>query len=144
MTTSPNGRKFIEDLEGVRLKAYQDGGGVWTIGYGHILGVKSGDICSFDQADKWLSEDLTKAEAAVNKHVTQPLNQNQYDALVIFTFNVGVEGFETSTLLRLLNHGDTMGAANQFLLWVHIKGVFSPGLLNRRTAERQLFLTAMA
>ena len=74
MTTSPNGRKFIEDLEGVRLKAYQDGGGIWTIGYGHILGVKSGDICSFDQADKWLTEDLSVAEAAVGnpKIVTHP------------------------------------------------------------------------
>ena len=144
MTTSPNGRKFIEDMEGVRLKAYQDGGGVWTIGYGHILGVKSGDICSFDQADQWLTADLAVAETAVGNPniVTHPLTQNQFDALISFTFNLGVGAFEHSTLLRLLNGGDVNGAANQFLLWIHIKGVVNPGLLNRRTAERALFLTA--
>ena len=144
MTTSPNGRKFIEDMEGVRLKAYQDGGGIWTIGYGHILGVKSGDICSFDQADQWLTADLATVEAVLSNPtiVAQALNQSQFDALVSFTFNVGCAAFEHSTLLRLLNGRDTMGAANQFLLWVHIKGVFSPGLLNRRTAERALFMTA--
>lgn len=142
MTTSPTGRQMIEGFEGLETKAYQDQRGIWTLGYGHIAGVKQGDTCTKEQADEWLEEDLASAEKAVNAMVKALLNQNQFDALVSFTYNVGSGSLEHSTLLSLLNQGAIDGAANQFLAWDHINGVVSDGLLRRRTAERALFLQA--
>lgn len=145
MTTSETGLKLIESFEALRLTAYkptpQD---VWTIGYGHTDGVKEGDTCTNEQAEQWLDEDIRVAELAIDTRVTVTLNQNQYDALVSFTFNVGTEAFETSTLLKLLNAGDTMGAGIQFLVWTRQAGKVLQGLLNRRKKEQSLFLTPMA
>jgi lysozyme len=141
MTTSPNGRKLIESFEGLRTSAYlPTPHDVPTIGYGHTDGVKMGDTCTQEQADAFLEEDLRAAELAIECMVAVPLNQNQFDALVSFVFNVGAHAFETSTLLRLLNEGDYAGAANQFLVWRKQNGVTLPGLVARRTKERALFL----
>jgi len=140
MELSARGIAFIKGREGCRLVAYRDQRGVPTIGFGHTLGVKMGDTCSQSEANKWLVEDTEVAQHAVNQLVTVPLNQNQFDALVIFTFNVGSGAFKNSTLLSLLNQGATTGAANQFLAWNHVDGVVSAGLTNRRMAERTLFL----
>lgn len=142
MTTSDKGREFIESFEGLRLTAYLDSVGVPTIGYGHTNEVHLGMTCTPEQADAWLAEDLRVAELAVECSVRVPLNQNQFDALVSFTFNVGSGNFEHSTLLRLLNCGQYISAAAQFPVWDRAGGQVLPGLLKRRLAERDLFLEA--
>jgi lysozyme len=143
MKTSAAGRALIEALEGFRGVAYlptpQD---VPTIGYGHTRGVQMGDTCTPATADYWLSQDLAGAEGAVIAYVTYAqLNQNQFDALVSFTYNVGTSAFGHSTLLELLNEGDLVGAANQFLVWNKQAGNVLEGLTARRMKERELFLT---
>lgn len=141
MTTSSNGRRMVEGFEGLRTTAYQDQAGVWTIAYGHTQGVKKGDTCTQTEADEFLAEDLRTAEAAVNHFVTAAINQNQFDALASFTFNVGAGSLQHSTLLSLLNQGAYQGAANQFLAWDMIAGKASTALLGRRKQERALFMT---
>ena len=127
-------------LKGCGLKSLQGSkGGVQTIGYGHTLGVGAGDNCLESQADQWLRNDILGAEDAVNKLVTVPLNQNQFDALVDFTFNLGITSLKSSTLLKLLNQGAYTGASNQILAWDHVNGVVNPGLTRRRIAEKALF-----
>jgi len=149
------GRRLIQLYEqgpdgGPALKAYLCPAGVWTIGWGHTKGVKEGDTCTPEQADRWLDEDTDWAERAVNDLVEVPLNQNQFDALVSFVFNVGrgsghddphgPSGFMGSTLLRLLNMADYAGAANQFRRWDKSKGRVLNGLVLRRMDEKALFL----
>ena len=142
MTTSSNGRALIESFEGLRLEAYlPTPNDVPTIGYGHTDGVQMGDTCTPEQADAYLAEDLTASELAIECTVSVDLNQNQFDALVSFVFNVGAHNFETSTLLKLLNSGDYDGAAQQFTRWDKQAGEVLPGLLKRRTAEQALFTT---
>ncbi|ECK7391395.1 lysozyme [Salmonella enterica subsp. enterica] len=140
MKTSDNGRAFIRAREGVKLAAYQDGGGVWTIGYGHTRGVKQGQVINHEQADEFLNNDLRQVESCISERVTVALNQNQFDALVSFVFNVGRQAFSDSTLLKKLNEGNYRAAADQFTRWVYDNDQFVQGLYNRRVAERDLFL----
>ncbi|EDV3146869.1 lysozyme [Salmonella enterica] len=140
MKTSDNGRAFIRAREGVKLAAYQDGGGVWTIGYGHTRGVKQGQVINHEQADEFLDSDLRQVESCISERVTVALNQNQFDALVSFVFNVGRQAFSDSTLLKKLNEGNYRAAADQFTRWVYDNDKFVQGLYNRRVAERDLFL----
>lgn len=148
MKTSPKGIALIEQFEGLRLAAYQDGAGIWTIGYGHTglngpaACVRQGDVCTSAQADEWMDSDVGEAERAVNTLVKIPLNQNQFDALVSFTYNLGWASLEGSTLLRLLNAGATQIAAAEFPKWDHVAGKVSEGLLERRMEERALFVEA--
>jgi lysozyme len=136
------GRKLIQSFEELRLTAYPDSRGIPTIGWGHTAGVKLGDSCTAEQADDWFTQDTHEAVMAVLRSVDVPLTQNQFDALVSFTFNVG-EGSEAhSTLVRLLNAHDYDGAAQQFLVWDHVNGVVNAGLARRRAAEQALFLAA--
>ncbi|EBY8534543.1 lysozyme [Salmonella enterica subsp. enterica serovar Telelkebir] len=141
MKTSDNGRAFIRAGEGVKLAAYQDGGGVWTIGYGHTRGVKQGQVINHEQADEFLNNDLRQVESCISERVTVALNQNQFDALVSFVFNVGRQAFSDSTLLKKLNEGKYRAAADQFTRWVYDNDQFVQGLYNRRVAERDLFLS---
>ncbi len=141
MVYSPTGRALTEKCEGLRTQSYQDSVGVWTIGYGHTSGVHAGMVCDQDQADEWLSEDIQGAAYVVNKVVTAPLNQNQFDALVDFVFNLGSGNFQSSTLLRLLNQGDYAGASKEFPKWNHAGGKELAGLTIRRLAEQALFDT---
>lgn len=141
MEISKKGIDLIKEFEGCRLEAYQDAVGVWTIGYGHTHAVKAGDIITGEQADSFLREDAQVAEITVDGAVKVPLNQNQFDALVSFTFNLGVKNFVGSTLLEKLNEGDNQGAADEFLKWHNAGGKMLPGLLRRRAAERELFLS---
>ncbi|EBY1867554.1 lysozyme [Salmonella enterica subsp. enterica] len=141
MKTSDNGRAFIRAREGVKLAAYQDGGGVWTIGYGHTRGVKQGQVINHEQADEFLDSDLRQVESCISERVTAALNQNQFDALVSFVFNVGRQAFSDSTLLKKLNEGNYRAAADQFTRWVYDNDKFVQGLYNRRVAERDLFLS---
>lgn len=147
MKLAPAGRNLIQSFERLALKAYSDQGGVPTIGWGHTgREVELGLVWSVDQCDAAFEHDVGGAEAAVNGQVTQPLNQNQFDACVAFCFNVGVGNWQSSTLLALLNHGQYALAARQFPVWnkVRIAGelTVSQGLIRRRAAEQRLFLAA--
>jgi lysozyme len=142
MELSPAGLKLIEQFEGCRLEAYQDSGGVWTIGYGHTIEVSGGMTCTQDRADQWLQEDSQRAVDCVGENVHIDLTQHQFDALVSFTYNVGCGNFASSTLLKKLNGGDVEGAAEQFERWCKVKGQVVAGLLRRRQAEKAMFLEA--
>jgi lysozyme len=139
MNVSQVGINLIKSFEGCRLSAYQDVGGVWTIGYGHTAGVRSNDVISQEQAESLLKSDIESFANAVNDLVHVPLNQYQFDSLVSFTYNVGIHAFATSTLLQMLNAGDYSGASNQFDLWVHAGQKVIQGLVTRRNAEKTLF-----
>ena len=133
------GWALTKSFEGLELSAYQDRGGVWTIGYGHTgADVRPGMTITEDEANALLAKDLSDAVECVNQHV-KAINQNQFDALVDFTFNLGCEALLSSTLLRRVNDGDIAGAAAQFLRWDHVKGNVVPGLTRRRQAEAELF-----
>jgi len=136
------GFKLLTAFEGCELTAYDDGGGVWTIGYGHTGDdVFPGLTISQTQAEDLLIGDLEKFESYVEDAVEVQINDNQFSALVCFCFNVGpgTEGFGGSTLLKLLNDGDYQGAANQFPVWNKVNGEPWPGLTRRRLAEQALF-----
>ena len=141
MNISDAGIKAIEGYEGCRLTAYLDSVNVATIGVGHTLGVKMGDVITQDQAEEFLRADLEDAEYAVNKYITAVLNQGQFDALTSFTFNLGAGALKGSTLLRMLNAGQYDAAADQFLRWNMAGGQVLAGLTKRRISERMLFLT---
>src|SRR6185312_351003 len=123
MNLSPQGLTLIKNFEGLRLSAYRDVAGVWTIGYGSTRyhdgkPVKPGDkLANPQQAEALLNNTLGQYEDAVGQYVKVSLSQSQFDALVSFTYNVGTGGLEESTLLRKLNEKDYSGAADQFLVW---------------------------
>jgi lysozyme len=139
---SAAGLALIEGFEGCRLEAYADGGGVWTIGYGHTgPEVHEGLTWTQEQATAALLADTKDAQDAVNLAVTAQIGQNRFDALVSFTFNVGIHALDKSTLLRELNAENVMAAAAEFLRWDRdAKGAIEPGLFRRRVAERDLFM----
>ena len=140
MKTSPAGIAFIKKAEGLRLKAYQDVAGVWTIGYGSTGAVREGDEINEVVATELLSTDLRMAEVAVSHAVRQPMEQYEFDALVSFTFNLGAGALRRSTLLTLLNKGDKLGAAAEFARWHRAGGGRVTGLLIRRLREALMFL----
>lgn len=145
MHVSPSGVDLICNFEGLRLKAYDDGVGVWTIGFGTTkypngIRVRKGDTCTLDQAKAYMQNDLKSFEQTVNNTVKVPLNQNQFDALVSLAYNIGSTAFKNSTLVKRLNEGNYNAAANQFNVWVNAGGKRMQGLVNRRAAERTLFL----
>lgn len=134
------GLALIKQFEGLRLIAYQCTANVWTIGYGHTKGVKSGDRITLAQANKYLAEDVKGFEKSINDLVNVPLNDNQFSALVSFVFNVGTRAFYESEMLGLLNKGKYYDAACQFPRWNMASGKVTDGLVNRRDAEKRLFL----
>jgi lysozyme len=137
---SENGLALIQHYEGCRLSAYTDSAGIPTIGYGHTKGVQMGDVCSDTQALEWLAQDVTSAEECVTLCTASVrLTQNEFDALVSFTFNLGCAALRNSTLLRKLNAGDRNGAAVEFGRWNHAGGKVVDGLTMRRHAEADLF-----
>ena len=140
MKTSDVGIELIKKYEGCVLKAYKCPSGVWTIGYGHTNGVKSGMQITKTQALDYLKQDLSTFENVVTNYVKVPLNQNQFDALVSFSFNCGTGALKTSTLLQKLNSSDYNGAANEFLKWNKSNGKVLNGLVRRRQEEKELFL----
>lgn len=139
MNYSKDGLSLTEGFEGVRLTSYQDQVGVWTIGYGHTKGVADGMTCDQAQAEQWLLDDVAEAEAAVNHLVHIALSQEEFDALVDFTFNLGIGNFASSTLLKKLNDRDIQGAIDEFVKWDRAGGIEVAGLLRRRQAEAALF-----
>jgi len=140
---SDSGFALTKRFEGLRLIAYQDQVGVWTIGYGHTgREVHGGLVITEAQADVLLHSDVAGAVACVNRAVTAEISQCQFDALVDFVFNLGCGRLLGSTLLRHVNEGEFNLAAPQFLLWDHAGGVVVQGLLLRRQAETVLFQSA--
>lgn len=137
---SDKGLDLICSFEGLRLDAYQDSGGVWTIGYGHTgSDVQPGQHISESRARELLRQDVATAEKAVRNLVKVPLTQGQYDALVSFTFNCGSGTLRNSTLLKKLNAGDYSGAQAEFGKFVHAGGQTLAGLVRRRQAEAEMF-----
>lgn len=137
MKASPRGVSLIKQFEGCRLKAYKCPAGVWTIGYGHTAGVKEGDTITQETADAYLRNDLEKYEKAVqNYDGIYHFNQNQFDALVSFTYNCGV-----GNLKNLTQSGRRTLAqiSVKLLLYNKAGGVVLRGLQRRRMAEKEIF-----
>ena len=138
---------LIKKWEGCKLKAYQDGGGVWTIGYGTTFypqdgsKVKEGDTCTQGQADNWLQIHVNNLVFEILHLVKPTLNENQLSALVCFVYNIGIDAFKKSTMLKLLNEGKIGEAAGQFPIWNKDNGKVVQGLTNRRLDEQKLFLS---
>lgn len=140
MKTSGEGIALIKKFEGCELNAYQCSADVWTIGYGHTRGVNEGDTCTKDDAEKILIDDLVEFEGYVNDLVDAELTQNQFDALVAWTFNLGPTNLKSSTLLTRLNSGDLDDVPHQIKRWNKAGGKVLDGLVRRREAEALLWL----
>lgn len=147
---SDDGLKFLMVLESVEKDMYFDSAGLPTIGVGHLLSEFeyenkvvniNSDYVSFvngltyEQCMRLLEFDIVRYEEAVNELVKVSLSQNQYDALVIFIYNIGVNAFKNSTLLKKLNESEYDEVPDQLMRWVFVKGQKSIGLRNRRKAE---------
>ncbi|NWA68005.1 lysozyme [Pseudomonas reactans] len=140
MRTSQKGVSLIKSFEGLRLKSYQDSVGVWTIGYGTTRGITAGMVITNEQAERMLMNDIGRFEPEIERLVKAPMNQAQWDALMSFTYNLGAANLGSSALLKLLNAGDYVGAAEQFPRWNKAGGQVLAGLTKRRLAERAMFL----
>jgi lysozyme len=144
------GLDLIKSFEGLRLKPYLDSVKIPTIGYGTIVYPNGQKVTMNDpeitgtQAEQYLEHEVNEKTAAVNQFVTAQINQNQFDALVSFSYNVGSGALGKSTLLKMLNAGNTSGAAEEFLRWNKAGGQVIAGLTRRRQAERSLFLQSVA
>jgi len=134
------GLDLIKDFEGCELKSYKDIVGVWTVGYGCTgPGIGDGMVITKQEAENMLRRHLERVEAAVERMVTVPLTQGEFDALCSFCYNLGEGALQKSTLLRKLNASDYDGAADEFQRWNKAGGNEVAGLTRRRQAERRLF-----
>lgn len=139
MRISPNGINLIKSFESLRLEAYRCPAGICTIGYGHTAGVRRGDVIDAQRAEQLLAEDLQKFEAVVNRECPT-LNQNQFDALVSFTFNCGEGAFCKSTLLKCVKaNPQNLNIRGEFARWNKSGGMVLAGLIRRRRAETDLY-----
>lgn len=139
MRTGRDGVELIRHFEGCRFDAYLCPAGVWTIGYGHTAGVKEGDSIDQEAAEAFLIEDLETFERDVTNLVKVPLTQQQFDALVSWTFNLGAGNLAESTLLKKLNNYQYAEVPEQMMRWVRAGGKVLDGLVRRRAAEAALF-----
>ncbi len=141
MKISDNGLAIIKRFEGCVLHAYKDAVGIWTIGYGHTgPDVTPGLVIDQAAADALLAKDVERFEQGIGDLVSVPLTQNQFDALVSFTFNVGLGAFKKSTMRAFINDGLFEAAARQFSRWDRAGGKRLAGLTIRRAAEMSLFM----
>ena len=141
MKTSSKGINLIKKYEGFRSKAYLCPARIWTIGYGHTSGVKSGDVITEAQGEEYLRADLKEAENVINSHNLE-LNQNQFDALVSFVFNLGPGNFNRSTLLKLIKGSRyDVRIKAEFRKWVYGGGKVLNGLVKRRKEEAELYFS---
>ena len=139
MEISQEGLSLIKKFEGCELEAYKCAAGVWTIGYGSTSDVEEGMEISQERADMLLLEDVEVFEEAVNNLVEVDLEQNQFDALISWTFNLGPTNLKNSTLLKVLNNKDYDGVPAQIKRWNKAGGKVLQGLIRRREAEALLF-----
>lgn len=139
MKTSQIGINLIKNFESLRLEAYRCPAGVCTIGYGHTAGVRRGDVIDAQRAEQLLAEDLRKFEAVVNRECPD-VNQNQFDALVSFTFNCGEGALMKSTLLKCVKaNPQNLNIRGEFARWNKSGGMVLVGLIRRRRAEADLY-----
>lgn len=141
-----NGIELVKAYEGLQLKAYLCPANVWTIGYGNTFyedgtKVQEGDVITRERAKELLEFVYDKFEFEVVEMVKVPITENQLGALVSFAFNLGSGALKKSTLLKLVNVQDFSGAADEFLKWTRAGGKVLNGLVRRRSAERDLFLS---
>jgi lysozyme len=146
METNDAGINLIKEFEGLRLNAYQDVAGIWTIGYGHIRTAIEGMIINLERALELLKGDLKEAETYVTRAIAgSRTTSNQFSAMVSLAYNIGIGNFGKSTVLREHKAGNHQSAARAFLLWdkATIDGQLTQvaGLARRRESERQLYLT---
>ena len=139
MKLGERGTEILKYFEGCKLTAYQDSVGVWTIGYGHTKGVYDGMTITQDQAEQMLLSELEEYEGYIKDMVTVPLTQNQFDALVVWIYNLGPTNFRNSTLLKELNAGNYNAAGQEITRWNKAGGKVLAGLVKRREAEAELF-----
>ena len=138
---------LVEGFEGLRLKAYKDAVGVWTIGYGTTaaagLGIepKAGMFITEAEAESLLAEGLERFAASIRPKITAPINDNEFGAFLSLSYNIGPGAFAKSSALRKFNAGDKAGAADAILLWNKAGGKVLAGLKRRREAERELFMS---
>lgn len=145
MKTSKAGLDLVKKWEGCKLTAYKCPANVWTIGYGHTSAagepkVVQGMKISADEAERILAQDLVKYEQAVERAITRPMTQPQFDAMTSLCFNIGQGAFAGSSVARRFNEGNISGAADAFLMWNKAGGRVLTGLENRRKDERAHFL----
>ena len=136
---SYRGLALIKRFEGLRLTAYRDSVGVWTIGYGHTKGVRRWHRITRRQANNFLRQDVRWAERAVNRYVRVCLNQSQFDALVSWTFNLGSGNLRRSTMLKRINARRWSRVPCEMIRWNRAGGRVLRGLVRRRKAEARLF-----
>lgn len=142
MDISDRGLRLISSFEGFSPIPYEDVAGIGTIGFGHrIRPDEQFTSITEDQGNTLLRQDVKFAESCVCQCVNVVINQNQYDSLVSFTYNLGGKALLGSTLLVKLNDNDVTGAANEFSKWVYAGGKIVEGLVTRRATERALFLS---
>lgn len=141
---SKEGLALIKKWEGLRLSAYESSVGVWAIGYGHTSAVGMPHIhkdmrITEAEAENILCQDLEQFESVVEQTVTVPLNDEQFAALVSFSYNVGTEAFRNSTLIKKLNKGNYEAVPTELQKWTRVGGKRIRGLVNRRAAEAGLW-----
>ena len=139
MKMSEEGISLIKKFEGCKLEAYLDAVDVPTIAYGRTKDVKIGDICTQQQAEDWLEEELVEYEGYVNEAVKVELTQPQFDSLVSWTYNLGPSNLNRSSMLRVLNTSDYDNVPEQIMRWNKAGGRVLPGLVRRREAEAEMF-----
>lgn len=152
-------QKCIDNIkkdEGVRQRPYQCPALLWTVGVGHVIDPKHAKVplaqrkalpipagwdrvVSMEEIDEILRKDLARFEQGVSRLITAPLTQGQFDALVSFSFNVGLGNLQNSTLRMKVNRQEYEAAAEQFLVWTKAGGKVLPGLVKRRTHEKEMF-----
>jgi lysozyme len=146
MKATETAKKLLKEREGLRLEAYPDERGIWTIGYGHTPATK-GQKISKDEAEYLFNSDLLTTEETINRNVKTKITQPMFDALCVFVFNIGEPQFLTSTILKKINASDFEGAASEFARWNKItvdgKKIVSKGQTTRRAIEESLFRTGL-
>lgn len=136
-------KAIVMSFESCRLVAYQDVRGIWTIGWGHTLGVRPGDTCTQAQADAWLEQDLQEASYELLQVSAGPFAPGAQDALTSFVFNLGIGNYRSSTLRRFVDEQNWPAVKTELLKWDHAGGAVIAGLARRRQAESDL-ITALA
>ncbi len=131
--------ELIKEEEALRLEAYELGG-LWLIGYGHLMLDGEKDVITEEEAEAFLRADLEWCEGAVQRMVDVYVTNNEFSAVSAFCYNVGSGKTRGSSIVRKLNDGDRHGAADAFLLWNRMNGEVMSALANRRARERTLFL----
>ena len=139
MKISEKGLQLLKHYEGCELTAYRCSADVLTIGYGHTKGVTEDMVITQEEADQMLQDEMPEYEGYINDKVTVALNQDQFDAMVCWVYNLGSGNLASSTLLKVLNEGDYEAVPEQMKRWNKAGGKVLNGLIKRRDSEAKLF-----